>query len=57
MKSSAIELSRPETISDPARLRKAAKEQSDLDDIVKAYRGLTGVVGEIEDLEGIIADG
>jgi peptide chain release factor 1 len=52
-----IELSRPETISDPTRLRKAAKEQADLDDIVKAYRGLTGVVGEIEDLEGIIAAG
>jgi peptide chain release factor 1 len=53
----SIELSRPETISDPNRLRKAAKEQADLDDIMKAYRGLTGVVGEIGDLEGIIAAG
>jgi peptide chain release factor 1 len=53
----SIELSRPETISDPNRLKKAAKEQADLDDIIKAYRGLTGVVGEIEDLEGIIAAG
>jgi peptide chain release factor 1 len=49
------ELARPETISDPNKLKKAAKEQAELDDIIKAYRGLTGVVREIEDLEGIIA--
>ncbi len=49
------ELSRPETISDPNKLKKAAKEQADLDDIIKAYRGLTGVVREIEELEGIIS--
>ncbi len=50
------ELARPETMSDLSRLKKAAKEQADLDDIIKAYRGLTGVVREIEELEGIVAD-
>ncbi len=43
-------------MSDLSRLKKAAKEQADLDDIIKAYRGLTGVVREIEELEGIVAD-
>jgi peptide chain release factor 1 len=49
------ELARPETISDPNKLKKAAKEQAELDGIIKTYRGLTGVVREIEELEGIIA--
>jgi peptide chain release factor 1 len=51
------ELSRPEVVSDPTRLRKAAKEQADLDDIIKTYRTLTDVMKESEDLAQIIADG
>lgn len=51
------ELSRPEVVCDPARLRKVAKEQSDLDDIIKTYRTLTDVIRETKDLEEIIADG
>ncbi|MGB6065884.1 MAG: peptide chain release factor 1 [Desulfomonilaceae bacterium] len=51
----STELSLPETMADPNKLKKAAKEQAELDDIIKAYRGLTGVVREIEELEGIIS--
>ncbi len=49
-----IELTKPEVIADHARLRKAAKEQADLDDVMKVYRELTGVIGEIADVEEII---
>lgn len=52
-----LELARPEVISDPARLRKVAKEQSDLDEIIKTYRLLTGAIKEMEDLGQIIEDG
>jgi peptide chain release factor 1 len=51
------ELARPEIMGDPERLRKVAKEQADLDDIVRAYRTLSGVVRQIEELEGIVEDG
>ena len=51
------ELARPEVIGDPERLRKTAKEQADLDEIVKAYRSLTALVRQIEELEQIISDG
>lgn len=51
------ELSRPDVISDPAKLKKVAKEQSDLADIVKAYHTLSDILREMDDLEAIIADG
>ncbi|MBM3298815.1 MAG: peptide chain release factor 1 [Deltaproteobacteria bacterium] len=51
------ELSRHEVISDPERLRKVAKERSDLDEIVKAYRTLRVVIEQIEEMEEIIRDG
>ncbi len=35
------ELSKPEIISDPNKLKKVAKEQADLSDIIKVYRVLT----------------
>jgi peptide chain release factor 1 len=50
------ELARPEVIADLDKLRKFAKEQADLDEIVKAYRNLSDILREIEDLEGIVAD-
>ena len=49
-----IELSSPEVLSDPDRLRKVSKERADLDDIMKAYRALTEVLQEISGLEEII---
>ncbi len=52
-----VELSRPEVVSDPTRLKKVAKEQSDLDEIIKTYRMLTGVIREMDDLNQIIEDG
>jgi peptide chain release factor 1 len=50
------ELGKPEVLSDPEQLRKVGKERADLDDIMKAYRELTNVLQEIEELEGIIND-
>ncbi len=52
-----VELSRPEVVSDPARLKKAAKEQSGLDEIIKAYRVLTDVIAEMADLDQIVEAG
>ncbi|MDQ7783765.1 MAG: peptide chain release factor 1 [Desulfomonilaceae bacterium] len=52
-----MELSRPEVVSDPVRLKKAAKEQSDLNEIIKTYRMLTGVISEMDDLDQIVEDG
>jgi peptide chain release factor 1 len=43
-------------ISDPNKLKKVAKEQADLADIVKAYGEYTQVCREIEELEQIIRD-
>jgi len=51
------ELTRPEVIADPERLKRVAKEQSDLDEIVKVYRALTNVNQEITELEEIIQEG
>ena len=47
------ELANPEVIADPERLRKAAKERADLDDIMQAYQRLTDVMKEIAGLEEI----
>jgi peptide chain release factor 1 len=49
-----IELSTPEVLSDPDRLRKVSKEHADLDEIMKAYSALREVLKEISDLEEII---
>lgn len=51
------ELTRPEVIADPERLKRVAKEQSDLDEIVKVYRALTNVNQEITEFEEIIQEG
>jgi peptide chain release factor 1 len=50
------ELSRPEVMSDLSKLRKLSKEQADLDDIVKAYRQLSDVLREIQDLDSMVED-
>jgi len=50
------ELSKPEVLSDPARLREVSKERADLDDIMKAYHALTEVMKEIDGLEGILRE-
>jgi peptide chain release factor 1 len=49
------ELSKPEVIADQSRFKKIAKEQSDLDEIIRAYRSLSSAQNEISDLEGIIS--
>ncbi len=50
------ELSRPEVVSDLALLKKFSKEQSELTNIIKAYRHLSDILHEIAEVEGIIAD-
>jgi peptide chain release factor 1 len=50
------ELARPEVLTDPDKLRKLSKEQSDLDEVVKVYRDLSEVLRETAELEGMIAD-
>jgi peptide chain release factor 1 len=45
------ELARPEVIADPQQLKKIAKEQSTLNEIVVAYRALTEVNRQIDDVE------
>ncbi|MGO8820771.1 MAG: peptide chain release factor 1 [Desulfomonilaceae bacterium] len=51
------ELARPEIVSDLASLKKFSKEQSQLSDIISAYKKLSGVIHEITELEKIISDG
>ncbi len=51
------ELARPEIVSDLASLKKFSKEQSQLSDIISAYKKLNGVIHEITELEKIISDG
>jgi peptide chain release factor 1 len=50
------ELSRPEVVSDLALLKKFSKEQSELTNIIKAYRRLSDTLHEIAEVEGIIGD-
>jgi peptide chain release factor 1 len=50
------ELSKPEIIADPNKLKKVAKEQAGLTDIIKVYRVLTAVMSEISEMENIVAD-
>jgi len=50
------ELTKPEVISDHSKVKKLAREQSELTDIIKAYRALTDTMGEIEEMELIIQE-
>jgi len=51
------ELARPDIVSDLDSLKKFSKEQSELSNIISAYKKLSGVIQEIRELEKIIADG
>ncbi|MFH0823679.1 MAG: peptide chain release factor 1 [Pseudomonadota bacterium] len=51
-----LALASPEVLSDPDKLRRVAKEKSDLEDIMRVYRDLSGIDREIEGLESIIRD-
>ncbi len=50
------ELARPEIVSDLVSLKKFSKEQSELSDIISAYKKLSGVIHEISELEKIVSD-
>jgi len=52
-----VELSTPEVLSDPERLRKIAKEKADLDDLMRAYHKLTEVMAEIDEFEAVLTEG
>ncbi|MCA1962167.1 MAG: peptide chain release factor 1 [Desulfomonile sp.] len=52
-----VELSTPEVLSDPERLKKIAKEKSDLDNLMRAYRELTEVLAEIDEFEAVLSEG
>lgn len=51
------ELARPEIVSDLDRMKKVAKEQAELDQIIRVYRALGDTQREMEDLEEIIDQG
>jgi len=51
------ELARPDIVSALDSLKKFSKEQSELSNIISAYKKLSGVIQEIRELEKIIADG
>ena len=51
------ELANPDVVSDQSRFKKIAKEQADLDDVIKAYRSLTDAISQIDELEAMISDG
>jgi len=51
-----VELSAPEVLSDPDRLRKSSKEKADLDDLMRAYHELTEVMAEIDELEAVLSE-
>jgi peptide chain release factor 1 len=50
------ELARPEVVGDPDRFRKVAKQQADLDDIIKSYRTLTDTIRQMDELETIVQE-
>jgi peptide chain release factor 1 len=51
------ELAQPEIVSDLVSLKKFSKEQSELSNIISAYKKLSGVIHEISELEQIVSDG
>ncbi len=51
------QLAQPEIVSDLVSLKKFSKEQSELSNIISAYKKLSGVIQGIRELEKIIADG
>jgi peptide chain release factor 1 len=51
------EMARPEIVTDPDKLGKIAKEQSDLGELVKVYQALSRINSEIEEYERVLQDG
>src|SRR5699024_6688157 len=49
-------LSDPEVVNDPNKLRYNTKEQSDLEDVVQAYRTYQNVVSELDDAKEMLHD-
>jgi peptide chain release factor 1 len=49
-------LSDPEVVNDPNKLRDYSKEQSDLEDVVQAYRTYQNVVSELDDAKEMLDD-
>lgn len=49
-------LSDPEIVSDPKKLREYSKEQSDLEDVVQAYRRYKEVTSELEDAKEMLEE-
>ncbi|MGY0691209.1 peptide chain release factor 1 [Virgibacillus sp. FSP13] len=49
-------LSDPEVISDTKKLREYSKEQSDLEDVVQAYREYTDVTTQLKDAKAMLED-
>ena len=49
-------LSDPEVINDPKKIRDYSKEQSDLEEVVQAYRQYQGVTSELEDAKEMLEE-
>lgn len=49
-------LSDPEIVSDPKKLREYSKEQSDLEEVVQAYRRYKDVTSELEDAKELLEE-
>src|SRR5699024_3463268 len=49
-------LSDPDVVNDIDKLREYSKEQSDLEDVVQAYRKYNGVTSELEDAQAMLDD-
>jgi peptide chain release factor 1 len=52
-----VELSSPDVIADPDRLKKVSKERADLDEVMRVYRRLTAVTREMDDLQAMLHAG
>ncbi len=51
------EMAKPEIVTDPDQLGKLAKEQSDLNDVVKIYQDLTKLYADIDEYETVLKEG
>lgn len=51
------EMAKPEIVTDPEQLGKLAKEQSDLNDVVKIYQDLTKLNADIDEYEQVLKEG
>ena len=49
-------LSNPDIVSDPQKIKKVAKERSDLEPLVKKYEDYEKITNDIKESEEILAD-